>query len=66
MKVYVITANSWNGCASFEAGGSDHVSVTGEAFFKKEDAQRVVDERNKARGNSSYATIYDYEEVEVR
>lgn len=66
MKIYVITASDWNGRASFEAGSSEDLSITGEAFFSKEEAERVVDERNKARGNSSYATTYDYEEVGVK
>lgn len=59
MKVYVITGNSWN-------GEYDVISNTGEAFANKDKAQEVVNERNKTRGKSSYATFYDYEEVEVQ
>lgn len=59
MKVYVITGKSWN-------GEYDVISNTGEAFASEDKAQEVVNERNKARGNSSYATFYDYEEVEVQ
>lgn len=59
MKVFVITENSWN-------GEYDVISNTGEAFFNEEEARRVVNERNKARGNSTYAIEYDFEEVEVQ
>jgi hypothetical protein len=65
MKVFIITARSWNGRASFE-GSSEDVSNTGEAFFNEEEARRVVNERNKARGNSTYEIEYDFEEVEVQ
>lgn len=58
MKVFIITANSWN-------GEHDVVGNTGEAFFNESDAAAVVTERN-AKATSSYHTKYDYEEVEVK
>ncbi len=57
MKMYVITANSWN-------GESDQISVVGRAFYSKEKAEAWVQEMNSKRF-SSYSTEYDYEEVEV-
>lgn len=58
MKIFVITSNSWN-------GEFDCVGVTGEAFFDEKEASRVVSERN-SKVTSSYATTYDYHEVEVK
>lgn len=55
MKVFIVTAKSWD----------DSVRNTGEAFFNESDAASFVDERN-AKATSSYHTKYDYEEVEVK
>jgi hypothetical protein len=57
MKIYVITAKSWN-------GEHDVTGVVGRAFFDEEKANAWVQEMN-AKRQSAYWDEYDYEEVEV-
>lgn len=55
-KVYVVTANSWN-------GEYDAVSVA-KVFTNEADAKKWVDEQN-AKRTSSYSTSYEYEDYTV-
>jgi hypothetical protein len=58
MKIFVITANSWN-------GEHDVISVEGLAFYSEEEAIAWVKERNLKR-TSSYSPEYEYQVIEVK
>jgi hypothetical protein len=52
-KVWVVTADSWNG---------EYSSTSVVGVYDEETARRIVRENNEITKRSPYGTTYDYEE----